>query len=428
MRITVTFTTLTALVSLMIPVSVSGQRKVGIFDVTDIEDAFGLESGSLVIPSDAGYDALYTQNYWTDFAGLPYYLGRVIIDGTTPRSEQFEAHFLLGTSMVQASASTWYERFLLGCYYEPRDPSAEEFLDVNGLDICNEFAGRTGATWWTMGFIDADNVLLYWGTSTDDMRYLTEFVVVTSKAALVADNEAAALVFAGPNFGVYEDYSTPDFVFTPLIKTNYGRFLVSWIPADLSDDCPEEICGYLLGPDVLPNPLAPAWPETVTENQCEWWPNANVCDNVTIDPQPEESIVPPSSGIVPIVILPSPPTPAPSKAPEVNVPCNVCGGDKVVTIQDGIIDNPPRAISDASTATCAEMEAGGLAGLVNSRLCRSILPGAMAPVCGCEEPYVPPAPATIGTTTSVRSGAAVTGQSLVALAASGLLAAAMALW
>jgi hypothetical protein len=115
MRITVTFTTLTALVSLMIPVSVSGQRKVGIFDVTDIEDAFGLESGSLVIPSDAGYDALYTQNYWTDFAGLPYYLGRVIIDGTTPRSEQFEAHFLLGTSMVQASASTWYERFLLGC-------------------------------------------------------------------------------------------------------------------------------------------------------------------------------------------------------------------------------------------------------------------------------------------------------------------------
>jgi hypothetical protein len=67
MRITVGFTALTALASLMIPSNVSGQRLIGPLQVSDVEITFGLEAGSVFIEGDIEVPTLKEQNLWTQF-------------------------------------------------------------------------------------------------------------------------------------------------------------------------------------------------------------------------------------------------------------------------------------------------------------------------------------------------------------------------
>jgi hypothetical protein len=107
--------------------------------------------------------------------------------------------------------------------------------------------------------------------------------------------------------------------------------------------------------------------------------------------------------------------------------CSVCGGTKVVTLTDVIVTNP----LDGTMPSCAEIQAGGLAGVVSPQFC-VLLPGAISTTCGCEEPdsgggTMTMAPTSGPTMESDEDSGAVgvmIGQSLVTLVA----AAAMALW
>jgi hypothetical protein len=106
--------------------------------------------------------------------------------------------------------------------------------------------------------------------------------------------------------------------------------------------------------------------------------------------------------------------------------CSACGGTKVVTLPDVIFTNPVWTMP-----TCAEIEAGGLAGLVAPQFC-VLLPAAISTTCGCMEPDIGDtmtmAPTSGPTMGGGDSGAVVTRQFLVAMAASGLVAKAMTLW
>jgi hypothetical protein len=74
------------------------------------------------------------------------------------------------------------------------------------------------------------------------------------------------------------------------LQSNLGHFRSWWISAALEEPCPEEECGNLLSPPVVPsavpNPFAPDWPELVMDNQCEWWPLAAVCSDGTVTDSP----------------------------------------------------------------------------------------------------------------------------------------------
>jgi hypothetical protein len=411
MRIIFGFTALTALVSLIIPSSVSGQRLIGPLLVSDVEAAFGLEAGSVFIEGDAEFTTIKDVNYWTVFDGFPLYLSRFIeSEFSTPRSE--EASFLAaaGRPMLQITPDSWFERFVTGCFYLPREQEVVDFFDANMLEDCNTVAG-SARTWNIVGFVDEETILVSFLATASETQYMTQLSLFTS--ASFEGAELLAITVTGPSVGVYANFSTPDpdLFDTDLLATNSGQFFLAFQHAVLEEDCPAEVCGNYLAPPIvasaIPNPLAPAWPETVTENQCDWWPTSNVC--IVTNTPPE---------------FPS---------------CIVCGGNKFVGVPDVTVTNP----LDNAVVTCAQAESAGLDGLIAPQYCL-LLPAALANVCECtgpadsggetSDPPTPPnmaptmAPTTKALTRGGASGAVVRGRSLVAFAASGLVAAALTLW
>jgi hypothetical protein len=96
-----------------------------------------------------------------------------------------------------------------------------------------------------------------------------------------------AFTVSGPSVGAYANYSTPE-QDIDILATNIGQFFAAFQPAVLDEVCPAEVCGNYLEPPLvetaIPDPLAPAWPETVTDNQRAWWPKASVCTSRVIGP------------------------------------------------------------------------------------------------------------------------------------------------
>jgi hypothetical protein len=305
MRIIFGFTALTALVSLIIPSSVSGQRLIGPLLVSDVEAAFGLEAGSVFIEGDAEFTTIKDVNYWTVFDGFPLYLSRFIeSEFSTPRSE--EASFLAaaGRPMLQITPDSWFERFVTGCFYLPREQEVVDFFDANMLEDCNTVAG-SARTWNIVGFVDEETILVSFLATASETQYMTQLAVFTSGVASLEGDEVVAITVSGPSVGVYANYSTPE-EGIDIFATNIGQFFAAFQPASLDEDCPDEVCGSYLAPPLVetavPNPLAPAWPETVTANQCAWWPEASVCTIIpsvgpTASPSTSFPTASPSSGL-----------------------------------------------------------------------------------------------------------------------------------
>lgn len=99
-------------------------RMIGTLQVSDVEVAFGLEAGSVFIEGDAEFTTIKNQNLWTEYQGLPFYLSRFVpaeFESSPPR--QVTASFLAaaGRPMLQITPDSWFERFLTGCFYLPRE-------------------------------------------------------------------------------------------------------------------------------------------------------------------------------------------------------------------------------------------------------------------------------------------------------------------
>jgi hypothetical protein len=119
-----------------------------------------------------------------------------------------------------------------------------------------------------------------------------------------------------------------------------------------------------------------------------------------------------------------------AEATVVNPVCEVCGAGLTISKPDVVVYNPLTVMNP----TCAEIEAGGQAGMISPAYC-SVLPGVIATACGCElasrtgeADADPTDEITSSPTMAPMSGA--TGQqqqTLVALAVSGLVAV-LALW
>ncbi len=100
---------------------------------------------------------------------------------------------------------------------------------------------------------------------------MSQLCVFMSGGACLEGGEVVARAVGCPRVGVYANYSTPE-EGIDIFATNIGQFFAAFQPAALGEDCPEEVCGSYLAPPLvataISNPLAPAWPETVMDNQC----------------------------------------------------------------------------------------------------------------------------------------------------------------
>jgi hypothetical protein len=118
-----------------------------------------------------------------------------------------------------------------------------------------------------------------------------------------------------------------------------------------------------------------------------------------------------------------------AEATVVNPVCEVCGAGLTISKPDVVVYNPLTVMNP----TCAEIEAGGQAGMISPAYC-SVLPGVIATACGCELASRT-GEADADETTSSPTMAPMSGatgqqqqqQTLVALAVSGLVAV-LALW
>jgi hypothetical protein len=268
-----------------------GAQSIGTLQVSDVEAAFGLAAGSVVIEGDAEFTSIQAQNLWTEYQDLPFYLSRFIpSEFNPPRQQAASLLATLGRPMLQITPTAWFERFLVGCFYLPREQDVVDFFNNNMLETCNDVAGFAG-TWNIVGFIDEETILVSFLATASETLYMTQLAVFTSGAASLEGDEVVAITVSGPSVGVYANYSTPE-EGIDIFATNIGQFFAAFQPAALGEDCPDEVCGSYLAPPLvptaIPNPLAPAWPETVRANQCAWWPEADVCTSI-VDPVPTKA-------------------------------------------------------------------------------------------------------------------------------------------
>jgi hypothetical protein len=252
---------------------------IGALGVSDVEAAFGLEAGVLYTAGEAEFDAIQADNYWTDLEEAPYYLSRFVPQVVSPRQVIMLQFATVGRPMLQLTSSFWVERFITGCYYVPRSQEAIDFYDANMLEVCNLASGFGGA-WNIVGYVNTMSILVSFLADATNTQYMTQLGLFELADELKEGEEVITITATGPNFGAFAGYATPD-EGIDIFQSNIGQFYAGFQPANLAGDCPDEVCGNYLAPPVvpqpIPNPLAPAWPQTALDNQCEWWPKANVC-------------------------------------------------------------------------------------------------------------------------------------------------------
>jgi hypothetical protein len=157
-----------------------------------VEAAFGLEEGSVFITEDAEYEQLQTQNFFTEFAGFPFYLSRLLADveASTPRLDGILGLLTIGKPMLEIGETAWFERFVLGCFYLPKEQETAEFFDANGLEACNQVAGSSGR-WQIVGFLDEESFLVFFNTGLDvaEAQFITELALFRKGDRALEGNE-----------------------------------------------------------------------------------------------------------------------------------------------------------------------------------------------------------------------------------------------
>jgi hypothetical protein len=298
----------------------SNKEMIGDFAVQDIENAFGLESGSLKIPEGGGngaralktkkkkakgaggkaFEDLFANNFWTDLTGKPTVLNRFLPVTPTERNIFMQGIAALGKPFFQNEADMYHEHVALGCFYRPKNNT---LMDEHGLRVCTDIIptqpGEAGGIagfsleWHIAGFIDEYTRLLYVGNDIDSVQFMTEFILVkiVDIDGLLLPEEDFAYQIEGPNHGEYAAYQSPTTIQDQDFYGNVGKVLITQVKIDLDEPCPDQYCGVFLGVDlntglpldpvdVFHNPLASQgpipWPTKILENKCDWFPCAGL--------------------------------------------------------------------------------------------------------------------------------------------------------
>jgi hypothetical protein len=254
----------------------------GRYTIEEVEAAFSLAPGSLIVEGDEGFDCLYNNNFWTDWEGKPLVLSRFNSIFNTTRNGLFQTIVPLALPLFSYERDRYLEHTLLGCFY--RDKSEEinrELIDM-GLSFCanlpDSFTGLY-VQYHVVAYIDEYTRLLYFGYRDyfkDDVQFMTQFVL----ARIVPDfelmsNEVFAYQLIGPNATGFQGFRDPwdvAYLEHSVWLGNHGDFIVTLEEADLTEPCPEKMCGSIV-PGVIPNPEAPdaPWPQKILDNECNWY-------------------------------------------------------------------------------------------------------------------------------------------------------------
>jgi hypothetical protein len=262
-------------------------RMIGAYTATEVEAAFGLEQGSLIMPGDKGFDKLSKKNSWSDYYGIPIVLERIELIAMGQGIISFFQIVDIIKTVVSFSEEGMLELPFGGCFYSPKDPSTEAAFTQAGLDACYSFAPYL-VTWTLVGYVDESTRLMISSIgslsagrvgSVDDLVDMTQLVLFRAPVDLpLQGEELFAYTAEGPNYGDWAGYASPGLTFDAAaigIAGNLGKTSVAVEAHDVAAPCPDKYCGFLI-PGFIPNPLAPAWPEQIEVVQCEMFFNSDI--------------------------------------------------------------------------------------------------------------------------------------------------------
>jgi hypothetical protein len=293
------------------------QGDFGKFTVAEVEAAFALEPGTLILPGTEEYDCLASNNFWTDYESVPLVLSRILPEVATPRNEFFAELSALGRNLFQYAKDMYYEHVVLGCFYKPVPDEINRILIENGAGACSDspssFAG-VYVQYFSVAYIDEYTRLLFYGNDADhvnDVQFMTQFALaqVLPEFTLL-EGEAFAYQISGPSAGVYEGYADSSIVQDTNFLGNHGKLNVTYYRAELDEACPEDTCGDII-PNQVPNPAAPnaPWPTKILDNQCDWFSCAGLSGC------PETTCKGFTPGACAVIVDPKIEDPVPTEAP-----------------------------------------------------------------------------------------------------------------
>jgi len=255
----------------------------GKFSVAEVEAAFGVTEGSLILKGTDEFDALTDDNAWSPYVGIPIVLTSLEQIVPSPRNQFFQDTTSIGFPTFVYFKDRYFEQPLLGCFYRPKTAEINAALVEVGLEVCSDenasFAGVI-VQYIVVGYVDKNTRLLFFGKEDDhldDMQFLTQLVMAEMvEDVVLAENEIYHYSLKGPSAGEFAGFSDPESIQSTTWLGNHGHFEVGVRTVDLTGPCPDELCGNIV-PGAIPNPLAPnaPWPEKVQENQCGWF----ACDD-----------------------------------------------------------------------------------------------------------------------------------------------------
>ena len=265
--------------------------------------------------------------------GIPLIQERLRLRTTTARNQQFESIERVSTPFFSYEEDKYLEHFLLGCFYRPKTPEInDQLIDLDAGQCADEGPDAlTGSAveYHVVGYVDEFTRLMFFGLDSsfaNDAQFMTQFVLMTALPDYDKEaGEAFAFEMKGPNFGDYSNYADPEEIAEADFLGNLGHFDITLSIPDLSQNCPDSVCGSII-PGFISNPEAPnaPWPAKILEKQCDWFPCANLqgCGEVVCDKyEPGKCVLPGPPTASPVVPTPggtpSPVPPAPSKVPYV---------------------------------------------------------------------------------------------------------------
>jgi hypothetical protein len=286
----------------------------GKFSVAEVEAAFDLESGSLILPGDDTYECLSSNNFWTNRVGIPLTFERletVNEAGETPRNQAMITVDRISTPLYTYEQDRYLEHALLGCFYRPKTDEINGLLRNSSAGICTDDPGALTGIYlesYVAAYVNENTRLLYFGSDhIDDAQVMTQYVLVEALPdyAMKGD-EIYADEYRGPSTGEFAGFADP-VVQNVNALGNLGHFILTVSVPDLTQSCPDSICGSII-PGYIENPMAPdaPWPDKILENNCTWFP----CHNLTGCPEMTCAEFEPGRCVIGVT-TPAPATPTP---------------------------------------------------------------------------------------------------------------------
>lgn len=274
-------------------IDIAPQQPFGSFTKEQVEAAFKLDPGSLVLPGDQDYDCLSTNNFWTKFQGEPYYMRRFITDSLEATTEGYRLNkmqriFSSGRALIGFEKDQVVEHFGLGCYYSPKPAEVYDELAANGAIRCTKLPGGfvdNDLFQFVVAYVDENTRLMYAGNAREHSataQFMTQFYMVKAlpEYELERDGDLFAFKMFGPNGGDYSGYKNPGITKDFPDLGNVNEITITMGLLNLSKPCPDDLCSHFIR-GRIPNPAAPnaSFPPRIIKNQCTFFPCMEICTN-----------------------------------------------------------------------------------------------------------------------------------------------------